>query len=114
MLTKKEKRKLSSGLKLEESWISIIEDKLNNEKEFLNKYQGIFISKLKSIKDILDVMQENNYFKKKLFFSGLNKVTDLSKIEYILITYVTCINLYTKLSYNSNTSWWTNFRLYLL
>ena|ERR1700742_2511685 len=44
-------------------------------------------------------MEDSNYFNKK--FPNLNKITSLSKIEFILITYAICITLYTRLSYNA-------------
>jgi hypothetical protein len=93
-----EEDKRVAQLKLEESWISLIENRLNNEKNFVDRYQGNLISTLSSIKETLNVMNENNYFKKN--FPKLNIFTDLSKIDYIVIAYTISITLYTRFSYN--------------
>lgn len=85
-------------LKLEEAWISLIEDRLNNDKFFVDRYQGNLISPLYSIKETLDIMRENNYFKKK--FPKLDNFTDLNTIDYIVIAFTTCLTLYKRFSYN--------------
>ena len=62
------------------------------------------MSILYSIKETLNVMNENNYFKKN--FPKLENFTDLNTIDYIVIAYTTCITLYALLtdtnSRNSN------------
>ena len=56
------------------------------------------MSTLYSITETLNIMNENNYFKKK--FPKLDNFTDLNKIDYIIIAYTNCITLYKNFSYN--------------
>lgn len=94
-----EERKKEAQIQLEESWISLIENKLKDEKYFIERYQGKVLSTVKSVKESLDIMKDNNYFNKK--FPKLNRYAELNKLEYILITYAICISLYSRFSYNA-------------
>lgn len=91
--------KREAQLKIEESWITLIQEKLKDEKYLIERYQGKVFSTVQSVKESLDIMKDNNYFNKK--FSSLSRYADLNELEYILITYAICISLYSRFSYNA-------------
>ena len=86
-------------LKLETNWIQIIEEKLEDDKFFIENKQGYLLSSLKAAKVTLNIMESRNYLNKK--FPEFKDKKDLNKIDYLLITFSLCITLYSRLSYNN-------------
>lgn len=90
-------QKRETQQKLENNWIQLIEDKLNDEKFLINNYQNLLLNNIKKAKETLEIMAENNYLKKK--FPKLSN--ELNKIDFLVLTFSLCISLYSWSSYNN-------------
>jgi hypothetical protein len=95
--TGSELKRYEAQLKLEDTWIQLIENKLNNKKFLINKYQNMLLYNIHSAKVTLDTMSENNYLNKK--FPKLKN--ELNKIDFLILTFSLCISLYSWSSYNA-------------
>nr|YP_025889.1 DNA-dependent RNA polymerase [Moniliophthora perniciosa]AAQ74287.1 DNA-dependent RNA polymerase [Moniliophthora perniciosa] len=95
--TEQDNKKYEAQQKLENNWIEIISDKLNDNKFLLNKHPDKVLSSIKSSKETLDVMKENNYLSRKFPTIGER----LNNFDYIILTFSICLAFYSRISYNS-------------
>ena len=91
--------KREAQLQIEKSWIKLIEDKLSDDKILIERKQGKVLNILNSVKETLLIYRENKVFNRR--FPKLNDAFALDQIDYVLITYSTCLTLYQRLSYNA-------------
>ena len=82
---------------IDNTWISILMEQLNDEKKLLNKYSNRFSNIILEANITLNSLQENKVIKKK--FPLIYK--DLNNIEFIFITYTLCLSYSFKLGYTS-------------
>ena len=82
---------------IENSWISILLEQLNDEKKLINKYSYRFANIFLEANKTLNSLQENNIIKKKfpLFFK------DLNSMDFIFLTYTICIAYSNRTGYTS-------------
>lgn len=92
-----ENKKYEAQQKLENNWIELIEEKLKDDKFFLNRHQDKVLSSIKSSKETLDIMEENNYLSRKFSTIGGR----LNNLDYIILTFSLCLALYSRINYNS-------------
>jgi hypothetical protein len=84
---------------IENTWISILMEQLNDEKKLFNKYSHRFSKFLLEANKTLISLQENNVIKKK--FPLLYK--ELDSIDFIFITYSLCFSYFNRLNYTALT-----------
>jgi hypothetical protein len=95
-------KKIEAQQILENNWIDLIKEKLKDDKFFINRHQDKVLSSLKNCQFSLDIMEENNYFKKRfptLAKQGLEK--KLNNFDNIVLTFSICLSLHSRISYNS-------------
>nr|QWO71393.1 RNA polymerase [Termitomyces bulborhizus] len=83
-------------LLIENSWISIIEKKLDDERYLINTHQNFLYNHINKARLTLDIMAENNFLIKKFPEVG----NDLNKLEFLILTFTLSLSLYTWSSYN--------------
>ena len=89
--------KKKTQLKLENSWIELIQEKLENVDYFTQHYKGTLLANLIQAEKTLDTWYENNYLNKKF-----PKFKDeLNKLEFLILTFALCITFYDKINYNA-------------
>lgn len=96
-LTSDESQRQKIQLKLENTWLNLIEESIKDDKFFINKHQSLLFKSLISAKETLNIMSENKYLIKKFPELG----NELNKIEYIILTYSLCVSLYQRLGYTA-------------
>jgi hypothetical protein len=82
---------------IENNWISILLDQLNDENKLINKHSHRFSNIILEANKTLNSLQENNVIKKK--FPKIYKY--LNDIKYIFITYTFCLTYSNRLGYTS-------------
>lgn len=95
---------------IENTWISILLEQLNDEKKLINKYSHRFSKIIVEANKTLISLQENNIIKKR--FPLLYK--ELDSIDFIFITYSICLSYSNKLGYTSLSELVGNNILYQL
>ena len=95
---------------IENTWLSILMEQLNDKNKLINKYSHRFSNILFEVNLTLNSLQENKIIKRK--FPFLFK--DLDKIEFIFITYSLCLSYSNKIGYTSLTELVGNNILYRL
>jgi len=91
-----EEQKREIQFKIEDKWINLIEDKLNDDKFLINNYQNLLYSNFKEAELTLNSMCENNYLKRKFPKLG----NELNKLEFLVLTFSLSLSLYSWASYN--------------
>jgi len=78
---------------IENSWVNIIKEKLENPKFLINSHSNklYYIIKKEAL-DTLNLLYKNNNKKKFPFFSE-----ELHKLEYLIVTYSIAVNNYSRL-----------------
>jgi len=82
---------------IENTWMSILMEQLNDEKKLINKYSSRFSKILLEANKTLHILQENNIIRKK--FPKLYK--DLDDINLIFISYTLCLSYSNGLGYTA-------------
>jgi hypothetical protein len=82
---------------IENSWLSILMEQLNDEKKLINKYSHRFSNILLEVNITLNSLQENNVIKRK--FPFLYKYLDSR--DFIFITYSLCLSYSNKIGYTA-------------
>jgi hypothetical protein len=93
---------------IENLWINIIEEKLNERNFLTNRYSHRLIKIIKEANTTLNLLYQNKYIKKR--FPLLEK--DLNKIELLMLTYSLLITYHNKLKYTALSSSVGNLLIY--
>ena len=84
---------------IENSWISILIEQLNDEKKLINKYSHRFSNILIEVNITLNSLQENNLIRRKFPFI----YKDLNNIDFIFISYSLCLAYSNRIGYTALT-----------
>lgn len=85
--------------KIENIWIDLIENKLQDDKYLLNTHGSKLHSLIFEAHKTLEILYNKKVINRK--FSSISAISDLNKIEFILLTFVWCISYSDRLSYTS-------------
>ena len=86
-------------LKIENIWIDLIENKLQDEKMLVETHGSKLHYLLFDAHKTLEILNQNKVINRK--FPYISTISELHKIEYILLTFVWCSSYTNRLSYTS-------------